>query len=364
MQSQAPADDSPLNMVEAVRDPIERTVYRLQHRGIAISSGLAYRAWAFLLRPGAAALDAATIGELVRRFEALLERDLDNVRRGYYPRALLFQLPLFGYATALPEAMVEAARILWRRYRKRTDDIPVDAARNGDYPGYYLRNFHWQSDGWLSDRSARLYDPAVEFLFAGVADVMRRMAIPPVVDAARASERARILDVGCGTGRFLLQLARTLPSARLYGLDMSPFYVRHARKLLAKHDVTLSTEHAERMPWADAAFDVVTSVFVFHELPPKVRRTVAREMARVVAPGGRVVLCDSAQLCESAAIKDALFAFPDAYHEPFYRGYLQDDLGCLLEECGLLVETVEPHLVSKVVVARRPLTGQAGTWNR
>jgi ubiquinone/menaquinone biosynthesis C-methylase UbiE len=351
-----------LNVLEALREPVESTVYRLQHRGIAISSGFLYRLWAFLLRPGFAALDGATVRELLRRFEALLDRDLDNVRRGYYPRSLLFQIPLLGYAAALPEGLLEAGRILYRRYRKRSDDVPAGAVRDGDYPSYYLRNFHWQTDGWLSDRSARLYDPAVEFLFGGVADVMRRMAIPPVADAVHGKERPRVLDVGCGTGRFLLQLARALPSARLYGLDMSPFYVRHARRLLARHDVTLSSDSADRMPWADATFDVVTSVFMFHELPPKVRRAVAREMARVVVPGGRVVIGDSAQLVDSAAIKDALFAFPEAYHEPFYRGYLKDDLAGLLEECGLVVDSAEPHLVSKVVVARRP--DQTGTWKR
>jgi ubiquinone/menaquinone biosynthesis C-methylase UbiE len=118
--------------------------------------------------------------------------------------------------------------------------------------------------------------------------------------------------------------------------------------------VTLATENAEDMPWGDGAFDLVTSIFLFHELPPKVRRTVAREMYRVVAPGGRVVICDSAQLADSASIKDALYGFPEAYHEPFYRGYLRDDLRPLLEDCGFAVESVEPHLVSKVVVARRP----------
>ena len=338
--------------------PLDGALYRFQHRSLAVSTSIAYRFWAFLLRPGAATLEGKTVRELVTRFEALLERDLDNVRRGYYSRALLYQLPLAGYALTIPEGVVEAGRILWRRYRNHFDDVP--RAEADGYPSYYLRNFHWQSDGWLSERSARLYDPSVEFLFGGVADVMRRMALPPVVEAIRDFAKPRVLDVGCGTGRFFLQLAQTVPQAQLYGIELSPYYARHAAKLLAGRDVTIVTERAESMPWADASFDAVTSVFLFHELPPKVRRAVVREMRRVVRVGGRVVICDSAQLADSAEIKDALLAFPEAYHEPFYRGYLRDDLAELLDECGLTVESVEPHLVAKVVVARREARGRRG----
>ena len=42
------------------------------------------------------------------------------------------------------------------------------------YPAYYLQNFHYQTDGWLSADSARLYDFQVETLFLGSADTMRR----------------------------------------------------------------------------------------------------------------------------------------------------------------------------------------------
>jgi ubiquinone/menaquinone biosynthesis C-methylase UbiE len=338
----------------ALTAPVERTAYRLQHRSLAVSTGIAYRLWSRLLRPGAAPLDAGTIRCLVRRFESLLERDLANADAGVYPRALLRQFPIVEYAMTLPEALLEAPRVLWRRYRNRTNDLPAGTDRES-YPAYYLRNFHWQSDGWLSERSARLYDPSVEFLFGGVADVMRRMAIPPVVEAVAGAERPRVLDVGCGTGRFLLQLSRAVPRARLYGLDLSPYYVRHARKVLAECDVTLASEPAETMPWADSAFDAVTSIFMFHELPAPVRRRIAGEMCRVTKPGGRVVICDSAQLADSPEIKDALLAFPEAYHEPFYRGYLGDDLAGVLADAGLEVESVEAHLVSKVVVARRPV---------
>src|SRR6185369_682700 len=155
-------------------------------------------------------------------------------------------------------------------------------------------------------------------------------------------------------GRFLFQLHRALPHAQLFGLDMSGPYLEAARKLLAGTDTSLIADNAEAMPLADAQFDAVTSVFLFHELPSDTRRRVMREAWRVLAPGGRFVVSDSAQLADSRELEPALSAFSAAYHEPYYRGYVRDDLAAVMRECGFEVEDSAPHLVSKVVVGRKP----------
>jgi hypothetical protein len=79
-----------------------------------------------------------------------------------------------------------------------------------------------------------------------------------------------------------------------------------------------------------------------------------REAWRVLAPGGRFVVCDSAQLVDSADIADALYSFPATYHEPYYKRYLRDDLAAVMRETGFELEASAPHLVSKVVVGRKP----------
>lgn len=349
-----PLPSAEMGLLADARRTVDRYLYRARQYGLTLSLAIPGRLWTLVLSPGLPGLDARVLGILQRRYERLLERDLANVDAGIYPRELLYQLPLLGYLRHLPEALADVPRFLWRSYTARHDDLPAAVDRER-YPRYYLRTFHWQTDGWFSARSARLYDPSVEFLFGGTADVMRRMAIPPLVAALRAARAPRVLDVACGTGRFLLQLGRALPRARLYGLDLSPPYLLRAAELLAGREVSLVHENAEAMPFADGQFDAVSSVFLFHELPADARRRVAGEMWRVLRPGGRLVISDSAQLAESGEIEAVLHAFPAAYHEPYYKSYLRDDLAAMLEASGFEIEAVEPHLVSKVIVARKPV---------
>ena len=147
---------------------------------------------------------------------------------------------------------------------------------------------------------------------------------------------------------------RALPQAKLYGLDLSPYYARRARQVLdGVQRAAVVVENAERMPWADGYFDAVTSLYLFHELPSAVRRRVMGELARVVRPGGAVVVCDSAQLVDSHELKIVLTGFPASYHEPYYKGYLRDDLEHVVGACGLELERSETYLLSKVVTARK-----------
>jgi ubiquinone/menaquinone biosynthesis C-methylase UbiE len=164
-----------------------------------------------------------------------------------------------------------------------------------------------------------------------------------------------VLDVACGTGRFLLQLHRAAPDVRLYGLDLSPNYIGRARRNLAHvPDATLLVENAEAMPLQDSTFDAVTSVFLFHELPRDARRNVVREVYRVLKPGGRFVICDSAQLSDSPELAIFLDRFEDLYHEPYYKSYVRDDLAGLLSEQGFERVSSAAHFLSKIVAGEKP----------
>ncbi|GIW72753.1 MAG: methyltransferase [Planctomycetota bacterium] len=341
--------------LEALRRRWRRARYRAQQRGLAAFCGTFISLFHLAMEPGLGRrISGRTLELSQRRFAELLERDLEHAERGEYPFELLLQFPLRQYLRVAPAALGDAPRVLWRRYHGQHDELPQQA-RRGEYPRYYLRTFHWQTDGWFSERSARLYDVGVEVLFLGTADIMRRQLIPPLRAGLAGEARPRILDIACGTGRFLLQLHRTLPAAKLYGLDLSPYYLQHARRLLAEvPELSLLAENAEAMPLAGASFDAATSIFLFHELPAQARRNVAREALRVVRPGGRFVVCDSVQRNDAPELSEMMEAFPVLYHEPYYKGYTQDPLEGMLAECGFEVLETRPNFLSKIVVARRP----------
>lgn len=335
---------------------LDRLAYRSQHLGFLINATVLQEAARLVTRTPRPKVDATQLRALLRRRDELHARDLANVDAGLYPRELLFDLPVRQYMRALPQLMRDTPNVVRRMRRGDYKDIP--AVDKQQYPAYYRRNFHWQTDGYFSDHSAEVYELGVELLFRGTADVMRRQIIPPItrhVQSHGGRERMRLLDIGCGTGRTLHQISRAHPAMQLHGVDLSPAYIRTARRRLADvAELTLAVENGEALPWADATFDIVTSTYMFHELPRNARRNVVREMLRVVKPGGLLVIEDSAQLGESAEIATALREFPREFHEPFYADYLEDDLGALVGEVGFAGATTEAHLVAKVVIARRP----------
>ena len=293
---------------------------------------------------------------LQREYEALLARDLDNVEAGYYPSELLFQIPLRDYALALPRFLFDLPRVVGRIRRKDWRDLPDDLDPSR-FPAYFLRTFHWQTDGYLSRHSAGIYDLSVEVLFLGCADVMRRQVIPPLVrhQGRRKKTGMRILEVACGTGRTLGQIARALPNQRYFGVDLSPHYLERARQHLAGiAEVSLVAENAERLPYRDAYFDAATSVYLFHELPRRTRAKAMAELFRVTRPGGIVVIEDSAQLAEAADLAELLDNFSRGMHEPYYRDYIRNDLSEIAEAAGFEVRAVERAWLSKVVTLRRP----------
>jgi ubiquinone/menaquinone biosynthesis C-methylase UbiE len=330
--------------------------YVAQQISMFVPAGLAQRALRLVMGGPAIQPDPRQLEILMQRFRDLLARDVANVREGLYPESLLFQIPTRRYAGRIPMMARDLPRVMRRRREANYRDLDREEAQK--YPPYFRRTFHWQTDGYLSRRSAKLYDAGVELLFGGTADVMRRQVIPPIsqwLARNRRSEPHRLLDVACGTGRTLSQIHEAHPGLRLYGLDLSPYYVQEARELLASvPDVSFVTENAEAMPFRDGHFDVATCVYLFHELPRNARRNVLAEMFRVLAPGGLCVLEDSAQRVDSPDVAFFLERFPEDFHEPFYADYLKDSLEDALREEGFVVRSSEPHFVAKVVVAEKP----------
>jgi ubiquinone/menaquinone biosynthesis C-methylase UbiE len=116
-----------------------------------------------------------------------------------------------------------------------------------------------------------------------------------LVARARVAPGERVLDVGCATGSLALAAKRRAGETGLvHAVDPSSRMVAYARwkAALSRRDVAFATATAQELPYRDAAFDVVLSTLVLHQLPHDGLRAAIEEMRRVVRPGGRLFLAD------------------------------------------------------------------------
>jgi ubiquinone/menaquinone biosynthesis C-methylase UbiE len=289
-------------------------------------------------------------------FLELFAKDRANIEAGLYPapddvrvrRALSALRSSAQFFRDLPN-------VDRRRLQREATEVR-EQANDGRYPAYYLQNFHYQSGGWLSEESARLYDTQVEILFGGAADAMRRIALGSLARALKGKDqrRVRLVDLACGNGRFLRQVLAAFPRIGAMGLDLSPAYCEEARKRLQKWpQVEIVNGAVEQAPFEDASVDAATSIYLFHELPPRIRRQTAREIARILRPGGVFVLADSIQTGDAPDLDRMLEYFPVGFHEPYFDSYMKDDFVALFGEVGLELEEAELAFLTKVMRFRK-----------
>jgi ubiquinone/menaquinone biosynthesis C-methylase UbiE len=281
-------------------------------------------------------------------FEAF-EKDRADVADGLFPPA--------GDTPANPARAIadfldlirDARTVDERRARGGAADIR-DEVSGSAYPAYYRQNFHFQTGGWFTAESARRYEPQVEALFSGAAGAMRRRALSLLAKAWRDRDHRGMLiaDIACGSGAFLKDLNRTFPRATLLGVDLSAVYLQETRRVSGV--ANLFQARAEHLPIADASLDAVTCVYLFHELPRKVRPVIARELARVLKPGGLLAFADSIQPQDEPRLERLLQVFPAYFHEPYYADYAATDLSALIAETGLAERARDRAFLTKAIL--------------
>lgn len=137
------------------------------------------------------------------------------------------------------------------------------------------------------------YDPAqLESLPAEVTGSFAGVGNPHRIAAISSGET--ILDIGCGAGMDLLLAAKKVgPTGRAIGIDMTPSMIERARagaKAAGLSNVEIRQGGAEALPVEDGSVDVVISNGVLNLTTDKPK--AFGEIARVLRPGGRLLLAD------------------------------------------------------------------------
>lgn len=272
-------------------------------------------------------------------FRELFREDWRNIEAGLYKMPVELRRPpsLAKLARQSRDYFEDSARIARRRLANGHSEVLNDDLSD-KYPRYFLQNFHYQSDGWLSAASAERYGMQVETLFTGAGAAMRRQALPLIGRAIGARDPAGLdyLDLACGDGSFTESVLDTWPALRMTALDLSPAYLGKARATLGAFRQTRFVEaKAEATGLPNAAFDLITAVYLFHELPPKIRVEVAAEIARLLKPGGVLILVDTIQYGDEPGFDTLLESFPRGFHEPYYDSYCRLDLSAHFAAAGL-----------------------------
>lgn len=296
-----------------------------------------------LTQPGEAPY-AEEFGPLDRKrlkdaFRELFRADWKNIRGGVYKMPLdLRKLPSPAKLWRQSRDYLRDTAKVARRKHERAHSEVLTAALREKYPRYYLQNFHYQTDGWMTAGSAERYDMQVETLFTGAGGAMRRQALPIIRQALEGKDAgaASLLDLGCGAGGFLRDVKDNWPALKATALDLSPAYLGKARAALGRYkDITYIEANAEATGLPDASYDIITAVYLFHELPPAVRETVAGEIARLLKPGGVLLQVDTIQYGDEPGFDILLENFPRGFHEPYYDSYCRADLDELFSGVGL-----------------------------
>ncbi len=166
---------------------------------------------------------------------------------------------------------------------------------NMEMPAYVSdTDIHQLAGGvWDTDVSAFVYewatsavsfsmlDPATPLNWYG--ELMRERFAPAVV-----------LDIGCTAGASTRALKRAMPEAEIHGCDVSAPAVRlaHLRSVEADLAIDYWQMNGEDMSFEDGRFDLVTSHWLIHEVPPSALRRIMAEGRRILRPGGTFAMYD------------------------------------------------------------------------
>lgn len=172
-------------------------------------------------------------------------------------------------------------------------------------------------------------------LFVAAPEMKDEEALRALVELAQAGPGDAALDVACGPGIVVCAFAEVV--ARATGIDLTPAMIHQARLLQRDKElanVSWQVGDVHHLPFADHSFSIVTSRYAFHHIEEPAM--VLSEMARVLSPGGRLVLVDviASETARQAEAFNRMERFRDPSH---VRAMPLTELERLLSDAGLEV---------------------------
>lgn len=149
-----------------------------------------------------------------------------------------------------------------RDYLSRVNEFPkAEAAKIAKQFG---------AEYWDGDRKFGYGGYRYDGRWRGVAEAM--------AEHYRLKPGDRVLDVGCGKGFLLYELAQSVPGVEVYGIDVSAYAIAHAKEEVRPF---LVAAHAARLPFPDRSFSLVVSIMTLHNLYCFDLDSALREIERV-----------------------------------------------------------------------------------
>ena len=174
-------------------------------------------------------------------------------------------------------------RALWTHFHD--DGIPEYLAR------HYWWAYLWRGGIWFFD-----HQPIIDTILFG----NYRELLEATCERLAATAPERFLQIACVYGELTPRIARALPQSDMHVVDVAKAQLDSCERKLERDRsrgeklaaTTLLRMNAEALAYPDGSFDTVLIFFLLHELPPETRVRVLAEAARVVRPGGRLVIVE------------------------------------------------------------------------
>ncbi len=140
-----------------------------------------------------------------------------------------------------------------------------------------------------------------------------RKILPDLADMTQRLESgAKILEVGCGTGRFLMQMAKAWPNSICTGVDIDPTGIEIARNKIGTAGLESRVEvmQSDVADLPQASFDAIVMIEVLHEIAPQIRQHVVNGCAQALKPGGWLLIVDETYPSTLEEARQPEFQFP------------------------------------------------------